>query len=203
MIAGGAESMSLMPMVGSQVRAESVDGGQHSGDLHGHGADRGRGVPEVQREPRGSGRVLVSQPSERAEGAGGGQFDDEIVPLEIEMTALSKRRSRQPGNRRSRKTRGRARIRRRRRWRNCGRCFTRNGTVTAGNSSQTSDGAAAAIVMSERKARELGLKPMARFVSFARGRSAAGDHGHRSGGGDSEGAGARGVEARTISSWWS
>jgi acetyl-CoA acyltransferase len=45
--------------------------------------------------------------------------------------------------------------------------FTRRGTVTAGNSSQTSDGAAAALVMSEKKARELGLKPMARFVSFA------------------------------------
>ncbi|MBS0276496.1 MAG: thiolase family protein, partial [Proteobacteria bacterium] len=41
--------------------------------------------------------------------------------------------------------------------------------VTAGNSSQTSDGAAAALVMSERKAKQLGLKPMARFVSFAVG----------------------------------
>ncbi len=41
--------------------------------------------------------------------------------------------------------------------------------MTAGNSSQTSDGAAAAIVMSEKKARDLGLKPMARFVSFAVG----------------------------------
>jgi acetyl-CoA acyltransferase len=41
--------------------------------------------------------------------------------------------------------------------------------VTAGNSSQTSDGAAAALVMSEKKARELGLKPRARFVSFAVG----------------------------------
>jgi acetyl-CoA acyltransferase len=45
--------------------------------------------------------------------------------------------------------------------------FHAQGTVTAGNSSQTSDGAAAALVMSERKARDLGLKPMARFVSFA------------------------------------
>jgi acetyl-CoA acyltransferase len=41
------------------------------------------------------------------------------------------------------------------------------GTVTAGNSSQTSDGAAAALVMSARKAEDLGLKPLARFVSFA------------------------------------
>ena len=39
--------------------------------------------------------------------------------------------------------------------------------MTAGNSSQTSDGAAAALVMSDKKAKELGLKPMARFVSFA------------------------------------
>src|SRR5258705_13438637 len=47
--------------------------------------------------------------------------------------------------------------------------FHATGTVTAGNSSQTSDGAAAALVMSDRKAHELGLKPMARFVSFSAG----------------------------------
>jgi acetyl-CoA acyltransferase len=45
--------------------------------------------------------------------------------------------------------------------------FHAKGTVTAGNSSQTSDGAAAAVVMSEERARALGLKPLARFVSFA------------------------------------
>jgi acetyl-CoA acyltransferase len=45
--------------------------------------------------------------------------------------------------------------------------FHAKGTVTAGNASQTSDGAAAALVMSEARAKELGLKPLARFVSFA------------------------------------
>jgi len=45
--------------------------------------------------------------------------------------------------------------------------FHAAGTVTAGNSSQTSDGAAAALVMSETRANELGLDPKARFVSFA------------------------------------
>jgi acetyl-CoA acyltransferase len=45
--------------------------------------------------------------------------------------------------------------------------FHAMGTVTAGNSSQMSDGAAACVVMSADKAKELGLKPMARFVSFA------------------------------------
>ncbi len=45
--------------------------------------------------------------------------------------------------------------------------FMQGGTVTAGNSSQMSDGAAASVVMSSEKAKELGLKPMAKFVSFA------------------------------------
>ncbi len=47
--------------------------------------------------------------------------------------------------------------------------FHAKGTVTAGNSSQTSDGAAAVMVMSRRRAEELGLKPLARFVAFAVG----------------------------------
>jgi len=47
--------------------------------------------------------------------------------------------------------------------------FHVNGTVTAGNASQTSDGAAMALVMSDKKARQYGLKPKARFVSFAVG----------------------------------
>ncbi|HEY0158325.1 MAG TPA: thiolase family protein [Thermoanaerobaculia bacterium] len=47
--------------------------------------------------------------------------------------------------------------------------FHAKGVVTAGNSSQTSDGAAAVIVMSRRRADELGLKPLARFVSYAVG----------------------------------
>lgn len=47
--------------------------------------------------------------------------------------------------------------------------FHAKGTVTAGNSSQTSDGAAAVVVMSRERADELGLKPLARFVSFAVG----------------------------------
>ena len=45
--------------------------------------------------------------------------------------------------------------------------FHAKGTVTAGNSSQMSDGAAAAVVMSAERAQELGIKPLARFVAFA------------------------------------
>ena len=52
-------------------------------------------------------------------------------------------------------------------WQNLKPVFAAGGSVTAGNSSQTSDGAAFVIVMSERKVKELNLKPIARLVSFA------------------------------------
>ena len=88
-----------------------------------------------------------------------GRFDDQIIPVEITRedgtkelitkdegirwdTSLEKLANLQPA-------------------------FKGDGVVTAGNSSQISDGAAAILVMSEDKAKELGLKPMARFISFA------------------------------------
>ena len=98
-----------------------------------------------------------------------GKFDDEIVPVEVEITALDERQAvdaeidvfkKDEGPRADTSLEALAKLK---------PVFHASGTVTAGNSSQTSDGAAAAIVMSEKKARELGLKPMARFVSFARG----------------------------------
>ena len=45
--------------------------------------------------------------------------------------------------------------------------FNLKGTITAGNASQMSDGAAAAVIMSDERAKSLGLKPMARFVAYA------------------------------------
>jgi acetyl-CoA acyltransferase len=93
-----------------------------------------------------------------------GKFDDEIVPLEVETTTPqgSKRTSftKDEGPRADTSKEALAKLR---------PVFHATGTVTAGNSSQTSDGAAAAIVMSASKAEKLGLKPMARFVSFAVG----------------------------------
>jgi acetyl-CoA acyltransferase len=97
-----------------------------------------------------------------------GKFDEEIVPFEVETVTpngakphVSKTvfaRDEGPRAETSMEALGRLQP-----------VFHASGTVTAGNSSQTSDGAAAALVMSGRKAQELGLKPMARFVSFAAG----------------------------------
>jgi len=95
-----------------------------------------------------------------------GKFDEEIVPVEVEATILENGKPRQhkmtfqkdEGPRADTTLEALAKLK---------PVFQADGSVTAGNSSQMSDGAAAALVMSEKKAKELGLKPMARFVSFA------------------------------------
>ena len=124
-----------------------------------------------------------------------GKFDDEIVPVEVEITTLNGGEAARlevdvhKGRRSARGYVGRS----------AGKLkpvFHAQGTVTAGNSSQTSDGAAAAIVMSEESARKLGLEAEGAVRQLRRRRRAAGDHGHRAGGRDSEGAGAGRVEAR-------
>jgi acetyl-CoA acyltransferase len=97
-----------------------------------------------------------------------GKFDDEIVPFEIDWVTPNGKKpkvtkqvfAKDEGPRADTTPEALAKLK---------PVFQTSGTVTAGNSSQTSDGAAAAIVMSDRKARELGLKPMARFVSFSAG----------------------------------
>ena len=62
--------------------------------------------------------------------------------------------------------------------------FRPDGTVTAGNACPLNDGAAALVIMSDTKARELGLTPLARIVSTGVSRAVAGDHGSRPDRGD-------------------
>ena len=93
-----------------------------------------------------------------------GRFDEEIVPLEIEIITPSGTKQitfkRDEGPRGDTSLELLAKLR---------PAFKLNGSVTAGNSSQMSDGAAGVIIMSKAKADSLGLKPMARFISFAAG----------------------------------
>jgi acetyl-CoA acyltransferase len=83
-----------------------------------------------------------------------GRFLDEIVPVELEKSVFEE----DEGPRADTSLEALAKLK---------PVFQVDGTVTAGNSSQTSDGAAAALVMSDTWARRLGLKPKARLVSFA------------------------------------
>ena len=168
-LAGGAESMSMIPMSGNKFAPNPwmVD---HLPEIYiGMGLTAENVVRKyhVSREDADQFAYNSHQKALAAQAAG--KFDDEIVPLEVEYTALngdgkpSTKKftfNKDEGPRADTSVEALAKLR---------PVFHVQGSVTAGNSSQTSDGAAMALVMSEKKARELGLKPKARFVSFAVG----------------------------------
>ena len=167
-LAGGAESMSLVPMSGHKF-APNPWMVNHIPQIYmgmGLTAEEVYRKYGISREEQDQFSYRSHQNALRAQAEG--RFDDEIVPLELETTKLANGKpateksvfKKDEGPRADTSMEALAKLR---------AVFHASGTVTAGNSSQTSDGAAAAIVMSEKKARELGLKPMARFVSFAVG----------------------------------
>jgi acetyl-CoA acyltransferase len=167
-LAGGAESMSLVPMSGHKFAPNPwmVD---HIPQIYmgmGLTAEEVYRKYNVSREDQDTFSYRSHQNALKAQAAG--KFDDEIVPLEVDNTSLSNGKpstkkstfAKDEGPRADTSVEALGKLR---------AVFHAQGTVTAGNSSQTSDGAAAALIMSEKKARELGLKPMARFVSFGVG----------------------------------
>jgi acetyl-CoA acyltransferase len=165
-IAGGAESLSMIPMAGNKFAPNPwmVD---HLPQIYmgmGLTAEQVRKKYGVTREDADQFAFRSHQHALRAQAEG--KFDDEIVPVTIEATTLEDGAPRHhtiaftkdEGPRADTSMEALAKLK---------PVFQADGTVTAGNSSQTSDGAAAAIVMSDKKAEKLGLKPMARYVSFA------------------------------------
>jgi len=163
-IAGGAESMSLLPMSGHKFAPNPWMVDNHPQIYMGMGltAEEVYRKYNVNREDQDQFSYRSHQNALKAQAEG--RFDEEIVPLEVDAITPSGTKKgvfkKDEGPRADTSLEALAKLR---------PVFHVAGTVTAGNSSQTSDGAAAAIVMSEKKARELGLKPMARFVSFAVG----------------------------------
>jgi acetyl-CoA acyltransferase len=169
LIAGGAESMSLIPMGGNKL-APSPWFMDHRPEIYmnmGLTAEQVQRKYNITREDQDTFALRSHQNALRAQSEG--KFHEEIVPLEVESASpngtgkpkISKAMfSKDEGPRADTSLEALAKLK---------PAFHAQGTVTAGNSSQTSDGSAAALVMSERKARELGLKPKARFVSFAVG----------------------------------
>jgi len=163
-IAGGSESMSLLPMSGHKFAPNPWMVDNHPQIYMGMGltAEEVYRKYNVSREDQDQFSYRSHQNALKAQAEG--RFDDEIVALEVDNTTPSGTKKgvfkKDEGPRADTSLEALAKLR---------PVFHLAGTVTAGNSSQTSDGAAAAIVMSQKKARELGLKPMARFVSFAVG----------------------------------
>lgn len=168
-IAGGAESMSLVPMMGNTIRpnAKLAETAPEYYMGMGHTAEEVAKKYGISREDQDAFAVRSHQKAAAA--IAGGKFDDEIVPVDVLLRSVG------PDNKlveraiqftqdegvRSNTTEAvLAKLR---------PAFNVAGTVTAGNSSQTSDGAAAVMVMEREKANSLGLQPMAKFRSFAVG----------------------------------
>ena len=153
-VAGGAESMSMTPYPGRRQAPNPwfVENWPEVYMTMGLTAERLQRKYGVSREDSDAFALRSHQNAVRAQSDG--KFDDEIVPVDHEAGTLA----RDEGPRGDTSIEALAKLR---------PVFHAAGTVTAGNASQTSDGAAAALVMSDRKAKELGLKPKARFVSFA------------------------------------
>lgn len=154
-IGGGVESMSMVPMGGNKATL-SLDLVKNHPEYYismGLTAENVAQRFEVSREDQDA---FSLESHKRAVAAiEGGKFKDEIVPI---TTAEGKTHEVDEGPRADTSIEALAKLR---------AAFHVKGSVTAGNSSQMNDGAAAAVVMSQTKAEELGLKPLARFVGFA------------------------------------
>ncbi len=168
-VAGGAESMSMVPMSGNKFSPNPYLA-QHDPAVYlgmGLTAENVAREHKISREDQDAFALRSHQNALRAQREG--LFDGGIVPVEVELVELDEsgkrvtRRftfSKDEGPRADTSAEALAKLK---------PVFAQNGTVTAGNSSQTSDGAAAVVVMSREKAEALGLKPRARFLSFAVG----------------------------------
>jgi acetyl-CoA acyltransferase len=153
-VAGGAESMSMTPRGGLKP-APNPWFVEHYPEVYltmGLTAERLRRKYGISREDADEFALRSHRNAVAAQEAG--RFVDEIVPVELEKSLFEE----DEGPRADTSLEALAKLK---------PVFHANGTVTAGNSSQTSDGAAAALVMSDTWARRLELAPKARMVSFA------------------------------------
>jgi acetyl-CoA acyltransferase len=165
-VAGGTESMSMVPMGGNKISANPwlVEHYPDSLITMGLTAERLATRFNITREAADQFSLRSHQKALAA--IAEGKFDDEVVPVPVSFTtANGSKPHRQEmifkmdeGPRADTSLEALASLK---------PAFHVKGTVTAGNSSQMSDGAAAAVVMSAERAKALGIKPLARYVSFA------------------------------------
>ena len=169
MLAGGCESMSMVPMMGNTPSMnDRVFTDENIGIAYGMGltAEKVAQQWKVSREAQDEFAVKSHQKALAAIAAG--YFKDEITAVEVtektpnlasgEIAVRSKAVDTDEGPRADTSMEGLAKLR---------TVFAAKGSVTAGNSSQTSDGAGALLIVSEKALRQYGLTPLARFVSFA------------------------------------
>lgn len=168
-IAGGIESMSMVPMMGYKfsVNPHFAMELPHYYTNMGLTAENVVMKYNISREDQDAFALRSHQRAAAA--VNSGRFDPELVPIDVEIKELDAEGKptvrkftvkRDEGPRADTSLEALAKLK---------PAFKEGGTVTAGNSSQVSDGAAGVVVMSAGKAAALGLKPLARFVAFAVG----------------------------------
>ena len=161
-IAGGTESMSLVPTFSNKFAPNPWLVENYPEVYMGMGltAERVAEQFDVRREDQDAFGYRSHKRAIDAQDAG--RFDDQIVPLAFEMTTQHGTHQivfdADEGPRRDTSLESMAKLK---------PVFKENGTVTAGNSSQMSDGAAAVLVMERGRAESLGLAPLARFLGYA------------------------------------
>ena len=170
LLAGGCESMSMVPMMGNtpSISPHVFERDENVGIAYGMGltAERVAERWKVSREAQD--RFALESHQKALEAQASGEFDDEIAPYEItervpdlasgEVRVDTRTAALDEGPRKDTSLAGLAKLR---------PVFAAKGSVTAGNSSQTSDGSGALLVVSEQMLKECNLTPLARFVSFA------------------------------------
>jgi acetyl-CoA acyltransferase len=168
-IAGGAESMTMVPMAGFKFSPNPY----FAQDLPHYYTNMGLTAEniavkyEISREDQDEFSLKSHQKA--AQAVNSGLFDPELVPVDVEVTELNGGEKpikknfsvkRDEGPREDTNLEALSKLK---------PAFKEGGVVTAGNSSQMSDGAAAVLVMSAERASQLRLTPLVRFVSFAVG----------------------------------
>ena len=167
-VAGGTESMSLIPMTGYKL-SPSYQANLENINYHVSMGATAEAVAEKYNITREASDAFSLASHQKATNAiDKGYFKDEIVPIEVEEVFVKDGKKStsshivavDEGVRRDTSIEGLSRLR---------AAFKQGGIITAGNSSQTSDGAAFTLVMSESKVKELGLTPIARMLSCSVG----------------------------------
>ncbi|QTV04718.1 acetyl-CoA C-acyltransferase [Faecalibacter bovis] len=166
-IAGGAESMSYIPMGGYKPIPETDMAKDHPDYYWGMGLTAEAVANEFKVSREEQDQFAFNSHQKALKALAEGKFDSQIVPVEVEYNFLDANEKIQTkktifkqdeGPRADTSLEGLAKLR---------PVFANGGSVTAGNSSQMSDGAAFVMVMSEDMVKELGLEPVARLVSYA------------------------------------
>ncbi len=163
-IAGGIESMSMIPMRGIRMAPNPTLVVEYPNAYINMGLTAENVATEFNVSRADQDEFAVQSHTKAANAQAADRFQDEILPVEVELVTVDGTKKfihhKDEGVRAGSTVEALAKLR---------PVFKEGGTVTAGNASQMSDGAAGVIIMSRAKAEELGLTPIARFIGYSVG----------------------------------